>query len=1062
MNELEFKNPPVEFGEVSFFWWHGDRIEKKKLLWILEQLKEMHICGLQINYCHSDQGGQQFGLTMDSEPVVFSDEWWELTGWFTEQCSRQNIAVSLSDYTLGAPGQNSYMDRVLKKHPEYQGQQLIYDNGKVLVEKVPFSANPIHPGIGKSIVEEFYGAFEAHFPGRCGKGINYFFSDELNFNIRGNLWSDHFAKEFKLRKGYDIVPKLKGIFEDIGDETPKIRMDYYDVIVELSEESYFKPVFEWHEERGMIFGCDHGGRGKDITEFGDYFRTMRWYQGPGNDQPRLESDLIKSKVSASIAHLYERPRVWLEGFYSSGWQTSASDVADAVFRNFALGHNLLSLHGLYYSMCGSMWEWAPPCNHFHMPYWEEMKELLGCTKRLSYILAQGKHRCDAAVIYPVAAMEADIAQGEIAVETAFRAAKCLYTNGFDFDFIDFQSIEKSEIVDRNLCVAGEVYQAVIIPSMGTVRFKMLSKLEQFVLQGGLVICIGDIPKASDRIGRNDHILKQKVQTITQKGYHVRDSEEMLSVVKKKIARDFWTEAENVYFIHRIIDGKDFYMVYGVPKGKRCVFRAVGSPVILNPWNGEWRKIHSYRLKDGRTEIAMPLESTLPFLILFEREENIRHLETWKQQFVQEIKIEGVWDCEIHPTMDNTYGDYRLPAFNGYIGAEARGFSYKVTEENCSDPDYDDCSWSQSLYSYGPYFWECKGHEESQERFIAMDQPEKEFNPYLFSMKMGIEGDAGYQGSYHGLKGMVSDDFLAMGKKEITQAGASSIYTGEEITYFFTCIDIDEDQWVLMKTGALRPSEVWIDHIKLEDNRLFLKKGRHTLLLKFMVCGRTHVVFERIKGFVQKIPLSMCWYQNPNIVPFNAHPEYEGRYCWYRLTAPPGMESLKLVCKGEADIWADGVLMEREGERFFVKKPKMGLTKIAVRIRQVKNYYQTAAILQPIEFYCSKGEIDIRQPFENIGLKFYSGGVCYRKLIKLLKMEGRTGVQFGNVEGTIRLKVNGREAAVIICEPYFCDITDYIIDGENEFEIMVHNTLSNHMLSIPTNFNTQVSAGFQKQ
>lgn len=57
-----------------------------------------------------------------------------------------------------------------------------------------------------------------------------------------------------------------------------------------------------------------GGRGQDVTEFGDYFRTMKWNQGPGNDQPRLASNIIKSKVSASIAHLYRRPPGMAGGF----------------------------------------------------------------------------------------------------------------------------------------------------------------------------------------------------------------------------------------------------------------------------------------------------------------------------------------------------------------------------------------------------------------------------------------------------------------------------------------------------------------------------------------------------------------------------------------------------------------------------------------------------------------------------------------------------------------------------------------------------------------------------
>ena len=80
----EFVNPPEKYGEVSFFWWHGDKIEKEKLHWILEQLKDKGIAGIQLNYCHSDKGGLQYGLTMDSDPRPFTSEWWELLGWLLE------------------------------------------------------------------------------------------------------------------------------------------------------------------------------------------------------------------------------------------------------------------------------------------------------------------------------------------------------------------------------------------------------------------------------------------------------------------------------------------------------------------------------------------------------------------------------------------------------------------------------------------------------------------------------------------------------------------------------------------------------------------------------------------------------------------------------------------------------------------------------------------------------------------------------------------------------------------------------------------------------------------
>ena len=161
-------------------------------------------------------------------------------------------------------------------------------------------------------------------PGQGGKGRIFFFSDELNFNIRGRLWNVFFADEFQKRKGYDIRPDLYLVFEEDCPEAVKIRLDYYDVIVQLEEENYFGPVFQWHEDRGMTYGCD---------------------------QPGLQSDIIKNKVASSIAHLYQRPRVWVEDFY--------------------------------YSTYGGFWEWAPPCNCVRMPYWKDMEKLTGAVERLT-------------------------------------------------------------------------------------------------------------------------------------------------------------------------------------------------------------------------------------------------------------------------------------------------------------------------------------------------------------------------------------------------------------------------------------------------------------------------------------------------------------------------------------------------------------------------------------------------------------------------------------------------------------------------------------------------------
>ena len=194
----------------------------------------------------------------------------------------------------------------------------------------------------------------------------------------------------------------------------------------------------------MIFACDSAGRGLEPNEFGDYFRTTRWYSAPGHDTPRGKADLIKGKVSSSIANLYQRPRVWLEGYHSMGWDATPERLMFATRENYLYGCTLLNLHGLYYTTYGSYWEWAPPCYHFRMPYWAHMEVFLGYFNRLSYLLSQGHLVSDVAIVYPVAPYEAETGGGK-ARTTAFDLGRKLMSAGINFEFIDNDSRARATV-----------------------------------------------------------------------------------------------------------------------------------------------------------------------------------------------------------------------------------------------------------------------------------------------------------------------------------------------------------------------------------------------------------------------------------------------------------------------------------------------------------------------------------------------------------------------------------------------------------------------------------------
>lgn len=82
--------------------------------------------------------------------------------------------------------------------------------------------------------------------------MNYFFQDELSYPINMLSWSDDFPQEFQRRKGYDVIPYLSALKEYIGAVTPKIRLDYADVLISLAEERYFEPIYEVKKNDSLV------------------------------------------------------------------------------------------------------------------------------------------------------------------------------------------------------------------------------------------------------------------------------------------------------------------------------------------------------------------------------------------------------------------------------------------------------------------------------------------------------------------------------------------------------------------------------------------------------------------------------------------------------------------------------------------------------------------------------------------------------------------------------------------------------------------------------------------
>lgn len=1153
-----FRNPPPGYGEVPFWWWSGDTLNPERLTEQLRQLHSKGISGVQVNYSHLDTPGW---MTDQDKPGIFSNEWWKIWSRVARESARLKMGIGMSTYTIdwqrGAPNlfhKLFYSKPHLNAFEIEPGEKLMLRTGEIAeiavsgdtftarayrseegsplkggIDLTPLirngrltweapegtweiwtyrtvrkegSLNPLMPGAGDTVLNGFFRPFEKMSSGKASKGLNYFFNDELQLAVGKYAWNPDFPEEFRKRKGYDLFEVLPAMWVDIGNISPKVKMDYADVRMSLIEERYFRPIYLWHAERGMIFGCDSWGRGLDPSEFGDYFRATRWYTAPGHDTPGGKADLIKGRVSSSIANLYRRPRVWLEGYHSLGWGASPEQLMYATRENFLYGCTLLNLHGLYYSTYGSFWEWAPPCYHFRMPYWDHMDSFLSYFDRLSWLMSQGHTVCDVAIVYPVAPYEAEM-DGETARNTSFELGEKLMAAGISFEFIDNESLARAVVENACLNVkhAGASYKALVFADMNAVRWQSIEKAAAFAGNGGNVFSVGALPSASDRTGRSDGELIRINDLTFKDNCRFNTVDEAVEAIRNSFKQDVTGIGQTVRYLHRKAGFRDVYMVMDAKPGSTVEFRCKGRAELWDPWTGETKALRVKGETPEGTLVELPLEEYEAQIVVFTPgKKHVNPPETPESGVSGEIYFPLDWNVSFIPTMDNKWGDFRLPVTGRrMIGPEARRFRWaretKDMAETAMLPETDDSTWEEKLHGFGSqlyvlgpvsknlgiYYFERKLAEM---KHLDPSVPEYvygrkfEWEAYDFSWRQGKEGDPGHQG-YHGLKRTVSNDFLCLGKPE---QALNEIRYVDEIPegryYIWTTVTVDNDltadilfsdqppQDKSHTAPVLTPSVIYVNgtQVSFAGKGVNLKAGVNTILARYDHAGRGHFVL-RLHGAPEapaRRPLSMKWADDDAVIPFDIYAGKSGAE-WFRFLSAPGTSAVSFETPGEAGAWIDGMPMKKQAEgRFVAEKVPEKAAVVAIRIIPPRPGITGGALIpEPIEVETDGSGLMRTGDWSECGiLKNYSGGIRYRNKVSITSAQAKSGIiaDLGKVAGTAAVYVNGKKAGVRVAPPWKTDISAFMKKGENTIEVIVYNTLANHYQTIPSLYRGDPASG----
>lgn len=279
------------------------------------------------------------------------------------------------------------------------------------------------------------------------------------------------------RYGRDLFPDFIHIFLGDTEVSNSIRYDYYTLMSDLYEESFFTQISDWCARHKVSFSghllLEDDIRYHTVFE-GNFFSLLRHMHYPGIDMLQSIPSMLchgiyafTPKLVSSVAHHYNRPHVMSEvSAHAQGGKVTHDQMYASLCAQYALGVDIFTY---YYGET-----FMDPETYTHYNH------ALG---RIDAIMT-GKHKADVLLYYPIETFRrhhkpSDAQYGtytyweENCKEALETLMNMLLAYQIDFDFVDGETLSRMKSDGKHLIGAnGETYSALILPPMDeTVEMK---------------------------------------------------------------------------------------------------------------------------------------------------------------------------------------------------------------------------------------------------------------------------------------------------------------------------------------------------------------------------------------------------------------------------------------------------------------------------------------------------------------------------------------------------------------------------------------------------------------
>ena len=459
-------------------------------------------------------------------------------------------------------------------------------------------------------------------------------------------WSRSLPEIFRARKGYDLMQRIRSLYQNVGDEDRKIRCDFYDVISELCAENYFGQIQNWCKEHGIASSGHLLGEETLVwqTYFeGNPFACYRRMDIPGidmilSDPERImhENFFLVPKLASSAARLTGKREVMCEISDFLGemdhHHASLEQMMSTASILYALGiTELVCMYGSpIFDVLGKL---DANGSASHVIDGKKYRRYTEFVARLKQTFLQGKIETRVAVLHPIVSVWANFTPSNrsmyephpnervVFIDHGFtNICRSLIQHQIDFDILDDKALAEAEIVNDTLVIAGNLYSCIVLPPMDTIRVQTAEKIAEYSRHGGFVVARSLIPEhAAEGLEENQIIRKFLEVIFSEKQNRVVQSEkDLIDAVKLKIDPNCELSPPNPNLLCTCLSTtreKIFFLANTSSRGwkGRCTAEASGNVTLFYPDSGQTIKVFPGDLQVPSTNLELSLD---PFQSVF--------------------------------------------------------------------------------------------------------------------------------------------------------------------------------------------------------------------------------------------------------------------------------------------------------------------------------------------------------------------------------------------------------------------------------------------------------------